>query len=171
MEAHGTLKSITHLHLKHTAVMEHIMMDNDSLSGANILQWDTDAAIVEGKLLLWPRMPAGKKKGNKGELLLSHPQWKKLANHNHHMRCLARRCFKLACAVKAVSLLTVADAERLKRNYCYTVHKFKTYDFPTFKRMIWAVLYPHFGVHNTCGDWCPWLRNKDNPKALENLFY
>jgi hypothetical protein len=31
--------------------MEHIVMDDDS-SSENILQWDTDAAIVEGKLLL-----------------------------------------------------------------------------------------------------------------------
>jgi hypothetical protein len=65
----------------------------------------------------------------------------------------------------------VANAERLKRNCCYAVHKFKTYDFPTFKRMIWAVLYQHFRVHDTCGDWCPWLCNKDDPKALEKLFY
>jgi hypothetical protein len=37
--------------------------------------------------------------------------------------------------------------------------------------MIWAVLYHHFGVHDTCGDWMPWLCNKDNPEALKTLYY
>jgi hypothetical protein len=37
--------------------------------------------------------------------------------------------------------------------------------------MVWAVFYHHFGCHDTCGEWCPWLRNKDNPVELAKLFY
>jgi hypothetical protein len=69
------------------------------------------------------------------------------------------------------SLVTCADAERLKRNACYAVHEYKTEDFETFKRMVWAVFYHHFGIHDTCGPWCAWLRNKDNPEELKKLFY
>jgi hypothetical protein len=37
--------------------------------------------------------------------------------------------------------------------------------------MVWAVFYHHFGIHDTCGPWCAWLWNKDNPKELKKLFY
>jgi hypothetical protein len=44
------------------------VMDDDS-SLENILQWDTEAAIAEGKLLLWPRTPAGERKTTRVDYL------------------------------------------------------------------------------------------------------
>jgi hypothetical protein len=37
--------------------------------------------------------------------------------------------------------------------------------------MIWAVFFHHFGIHDTCGDWCRSLKYKDNPEELKKLFY
>ena len=54
---------------------------------------------------------------------------------------------------------------------CFAVHEHKSNDFLTFKKSVWAVLHHHFGSHETCGDWCPWLRNEDNPEELKKLFY
>jgi hypothetical protein len=30
----------------------------------------------------------------------------------------------------------------------YTLHQYKTTDFVTFRKMIWAVFYHHFGIHD-----------------------
>jgi hypothetical protein len=93
------------------------------------------------------------------------------AETRERMRCLAEMIYKLARAPLSKSLVTNADAKWLKRNSCYVVHEYKTYDFETFKRIVWAVFYHHFGIHDTCGPWCLWLRNKDNPEELKKLFY
>jgi hypothetical protein len=67
--------------------------------------------------------------------------------------------------------MTVADAERLKRNLTYALHQYKSATFEIFKRMIWALLYHHFNIHDTCGEWCAYLRNKDKPEELKKLHY
>jgi fructose-1,6-bisphosphatase len=69
--------------------------------------------------------------------------------------------------------VTIADAERLKRNSCYAIHECKSYYFTrTLRWMVWgAVLYHHFGMHDMCGTWCPWLRNKETPAELAKLYY
>jgi hypothetical protein len=53
----------------------------------------------------------------------------------------------------------------------YALHQYKNADYATFKQMIWAVFYHNFGIHNTCGEWCKWLQNKDNPEELKNIYY
>ena len=124
-----------------------------------------------GLLTAYPKTPGGKPKVSRGDLPLSHPPWVKLADHNHRMRCLANKCYGLAKAKQEVSMCSFADALHLKRNACYAVHDYKGEDFETFKKSVWAVLHHHFGDHSTCGKWCPWLRNKDDPEALKKLFY
>jgi hypothetical protein len=84
---------------------------------------------------------------------------------------MAGKCYNLAHAAKSVSECTTADAERLKRNMTYALHQYKTESFEIFKRMIWAVFYHHFGIHDTCGEWCRYLQNKDNPEELKKLYY
>jgi hypothetical protein len=170
MESNGSFENVIELHTKHNCVLEIIVMDDDS-SSENILQWEIKAAMHEELLTTWPLTAAGKKRSNKGKLPLSHPPWTKLSDHNHRMRCLAGKCYKLAKAKIEVSKVTTADAERLKRNVCYAVHQYKSEDFPTFKKSVWAVLHHHFGSHDTCGEWCPWLKNKDKPEELKKLFY
>jgi hypothetical protein len=170
MEAHGLLQNTLRLHGSHNCVLDIIIMDDDS-SSANILQWDYEEAIKEGQLLTAPRTASGRKKESKGKLPLSHPEWTHLADHNHHLCCLASKVYNYARMPMGKSLCTTADAERLKRNACYAVHEYKMYDFETFKRMVWAVFYHRFSCHDTCGKWCPWLRNKDNPEELAKLFY
>jgi hypothetical protein len=64
-------------------------MDDDS-SSQNIFQWDFGEVMKTDQLLTIPKKSGGKK-ANKGKLPLSHPQWQKLADHNHWMRCLARQ--------------------------------------------------------------------------------
>jgi hypothetical protein len=151
--------------------MEYIVMDDDSTM-MNILQWDYDKTITAGQMLVFPRTTGGRKKPNKGGLPTMHPPWTRLANHNHQLRCLAGMIYKLVHASLNVSLcITAPDAERLKCNCCYVGHEFKSCNFPTFKHMVWEVLHHHFGCHDTCGDWCTWLHNKDNPKALKKLHY
>jgi hypothetical protein len=119
----------------------------------------------------YPQTAGGNDKVSRGDLPLSHPQWIKLADHNHRLRCLSNKCYALAKARQRISMCTHADALRLKRNVCYAVHQYKNEDFATFKRSVWAVLHHHFGDHSTCGEWCPCLRKKDDPEALKKLFY
>jgi hypothetical protein len=127
--------------------------------------------LKSGQLLTTWRTKSGVRKANKGKLPLSHPQWQKLADHNHRMHCLAGMAYKLVRLPMSKSLVTTADTEQLKRNECYIVHEYKSYDFETFKQMVWTVFYHHFGCHGTCGVWCPWLRHKYNPEELKKLFY
>jgi hypothetical protein len=170
MECNGSFENVNELHTKHNCVMHVIVMDDDS-SSENILQWEIKSAMEKELLTTWPLTPSGARRSNKGKLPLSHPPWTKLADHNHRMRCLAGKCYKLARAKLEISKVTTADAERLKRNVCYAVHQYKSEDFPTFKKSVWAVLHHHFGCHDTCGEWCPWLKNKDKPEELKKLFY
>jgi hypothetical protein len=168
MEAHSLLLSAQHLHLNHNCVLETIVMDDNS-SLMNILQWYYEAAIAEGILTHAPTTPGGNKKANKGQLPLTHPLWKKLADQNHRLQCLAGKIYNFARKPMGESLCTRAEADRLKHNICYAVHEYKIYDFSTFKRMVWAVLHHHFGCHETCGPtWCPWLKSHDKPEERKN---
>jgi hypothetical protein len=72
-------------------LVEYIAMDDDSTT-MNILQWDYDNAIEVGLMPEFPRTKTGRKKPNKGCLPVTHPQWTKLANHNHHMQWFAGQC-------------------------------------------------------------------------------
>jgi hypothetical protein len=170
MEPSGALVNVLNLHTNHKCVMDIIVMDDDS-SSQNILQWEIKEALAKKLYKKWPVTESGARKANTGKLPLTHPPWTKLADHNHRMRCLAGKCYKLARAKLDVSRVALADAERLKRNVCFAVHQYKSEDFATFKKSVWAVLHHHFGVHDTCGEWCPWLKHKNNPEELKKLFY
>jgi hypothetical protein len=170
MEAHGALKSCLNLHRNHNIVYEIIVMDDDS-STENILTWNFEEAIKEGMMTKAPLTAKGNKKSDNGQLPTTHPKITRLADHNHRCRCWAGKCYNHAYAKGEKSECKAADAERLKRNLTYALHQYKGEDFETFKQMIWAVLYHHFNVHDTCGDWCRYLQNKENPEELKKLFY
>jgi hypothetical protein len=118
-----------------------------------------------------PTTASGGKKVDNGGLPLSYPPIKRLADHNHRNQCMVGKIYKHARATKKVSLCTNADAERLKRNLTYALHEYKSHDFDTFKKMMWNVLYHHFDVHDTCGDWCRSKQYCDNPEELKKLHY
>jgi hypothetical protein len=84
---------------------------------------------------------------------------------------MAGKCYNYAYAAKSKSECMTADAERLKHNLTYMLHQYKSEDYETFKRMIWAVFYHHFNIHAMCGEWCQYLQNKDNLEELKKLFY
>jgi hypothetical protein len=84
---------------------------------------------------------------------------------------MAGKCYNLAYAAKCISQCTTAGAEHLKQNMTYALHPYKNSDYATLKRMIWAVFYHHFGIHNTRREWCRWLQNKDKPEELKKLYY
>jgi hypothetical protein len=50
-------------------------------------------------------------------------------------------------------------------------NQYKGEDFETFKRMLWAVFYHHFNIHDTCGEWCSLLKNVGSPEELKKLHY
>jgi hypothetical protein len=170
MEPHGLLTNTLDLFENHCCILDTIVMDDDS-SSANILQWDYEAAIKKGMLTKAPQTPAGRKKENVGRLPLEHPPWTHRADINHRLRCLIRKVYALAYMALGKSLVTPADAERLKRNVSYAVHEYKLCEFAVFKKAVWAVLYHHFGDHSTCGEWCPARKHKDDPAELAKLFY
>ena len=170
MEAHGALQSCIHLHEHHNVVYEVIVMDDDS-STENILKWNFQAALDEGLITSIPLTAGGSKKVDNGQLPITHPVIKRLADHNHRNRCMAGKFYNLARAPKKTSKCTSADAERLKRNMNYALHEYKSHDFETFKKMIWCVLEHHFNIHDNCGPWCRSLQYKDNPEELKKLHY
>jgi hypothetical protein len=170
MEADGALVGCLHLHKNHNVVYEIIVMDDDS-STENILKWNFKEAFDKELIASIPKTPSGGKKVDNGKLPLTHPPITRLADHNHRNRCMAGKIYKLARGSKKKSLCSTADAERLKRNLTYALHEYKTHDFVTFKKMMWNVLYHHFDIHDTCGDWCRSVQYKDNPEELKKLHY
>ena len=150
MECTGALKSCLHLHAHHNVVYETIVMDDDS-STENILKWNMKKAFDAKIIDEIPTTACGGKKVDKGQLPFTHPPIVRLADINHRNRCMAGKIYKLARLAKYKSECTTADAERLKRNMNSALHQYKSHDFATFKRMIWAVLYHHFDVHDLCG--------------------
>ena len=127
-------------------------MDDDS-STENILKWNFQEALDNQLIDKLPTTAIGGKKVDKGQLPLTHPPITRLADINHRNRCMAGKIYKLARQAKKYSQCSTADAERLKRNMNSALHEFKSHDFVTFKSQIWAVLYHHFDIHDTCGDW------------------
>ena len=170
MEAHGAVQSCIHLHAHHNVVYEIIVMDDNS-STENILKWNFAEALEARLIDAIPTTTCGGKKVDNGQLPLSHPPILHLTDHNHQNRCMAGKCYNLARLPKLKSMCTTADAERLKRNMTYALHQYKSHDFEKFRTMIWAVLYHHFDIHDTCGEWCRLLQNKDNPEELAKLHY
>jgi hypothetical protein len=170
MESHGALYSCVNLHENHNVIYEIIVMDDDS-STENILKWNFADALEAELISEIPLTAGGNKKTDKGQLPLTHPPIKRLADINHRNRCMAGKVYNLARLPKKKSMCSTADAERLKRNMNSALHEFKSHDFPTFKRMIWAVLNHHFNIHDTCGDWCRSRRHAGNAKELAKLHY
>jgi hypothetical protein len=171
MESHGAILTCLDSHNNHDAVYKFVVMDNNSLS-KNILGRNLDTALAARLIDEYPRTKGGGKQKSTGQIPVTHPLWKKLANHNHCNRCMVVRIYNFARMPKAKSACTPADAERLKHNATYAVHEYETEDFETFKRMVWAVLYHHFGFHFTCNiHWFRWIQCKDNPVELEKLYY
>ena len=170
MECTGALASCLHLHAHHDVVYETIVMDDDS-STENILKWNMQKALDERLITELPTTASGGKKVDKGQLPFTHPPINRLADINHRNRCMAGKVYKLARLPKYKSDCTTADAERLKRNMNSALHQYKSHDFVTFKRMIWAVLYHHFDIHDTCGDWSRSTWFKNNEEELKKLHY
>jgi hypothetical protein len=170
MEAHGALKSCIHLHKNHNVVYKIVVMDDDS-STENILKWNFEEAYKLDMIPEIPKIPAGNKRVNNGQLPLTNPPILRLADPNHRNRCMAGKFYKLARAKKGTIMCSTADTERLKRNMTYALHEYKSHDFETFKRMSWAVFYHHFNIHDDCGPWCRSLKYKDNPEELKKLHY
>jgi hypothetical protein len=138
MEAHGALQSCLHLHTHHEVVYEIIVMDNDS-STENILKWNFVEVLANKMIDEIPKTDKRYKKVDNGQLPLTHPAILRLADHNHRNRCMAAKFYLLARGPQFKSMLSLADAETLKRNLTYALHQYKGGDFATFKKMIWAV--------------------------------
>jgi hypothetical protein len=170
MEPHGALVNLLDMFNNHNVVWEIMVMDDDS-STQNLLTWNHEDAFAAKLISEIPLTNGGNKKSDKGKLPLRHPRITRVADHNHRNRVMSGKCFNYAYAAKKISEMTLADAERLKRNMTYAMHEYKEYDFETFKKALWAVFYHHFNMHDTCGDWCPALQHKDNPEELKKLHY
>jgi hypothetical protein len=166
----GSSKGSIHLHTHHDVVYEIIVMDNDSLT-ENSLKWNFVDALAEGLIMEIPKTPGGIKEIDKGQLSLTHPPILQLAAHIHCIWYMAGTCYLLAHAPKSKSMCSTADAERLKCNLTYGLHQYKGHDFKRFKRMLWAIFYHHFNIHDTCGEWCSLLKNTGNPEKLNKLHY
>jgi hypothetical protein len=115
MEAHGALASCLKLHHHHNVVYETVVMDDHS-STENILSWNFQEALDANFIDEIPLTPKGYKKVDSGKLPLTHPKITRKADHNHRNRCQSGKCFNHAYAPKYKSNMTLADAERLKRN-------------------------------------------------------
>jgi hypothetical protein len=72
----------------------------------------------------WPRMAAGRKKNDNGQLPLSHPKIEFLVDKNHRVRTYAKYYFELSHTKKAKSTCTNNDAQRMKRNLSTTPSPF-----------------------------------------------
>jgi hypothetical protein len=102
-------------------------------------------------------------------LPLTHSPILRLTDQNTRKSCQAGKCYNLVRLPKEKIICTIADAEHLKSNLNYVLHKFKGHNFATVRWMIWAVFYHHFNIHYMCGEWCCSLRYKDNPEELKNF--
>jgi hypothetical protein len=54
-----------------------------------------------------------------------------------------------------------ADAERLKRNFSYFLHMYRTASWEKIRFASNAVIEYHFNNHEYCEDWCPVLRRRE----------
>jgi hypothetical protein len=59
------------------------------------------------------------------------------------------------------------DAERLKRNFAYFLHMYRTAPCERFRHMLNAVIENHFNSHKYCKEWCPVLKRRERIRKGE----
>ena len=65
------------------------------------------------------------------------------------------------------------DAKRLKRNTGIIVHanRDEVESIEILRHLLFSVLEHHFNNHNDCGDWCPFIKLKDDKEKQSKLLY
>jgi hypothetical protein len=172
MEAEGALRNVRLLYNEKNVFIETFVMDDDS-STKSILRHSWKLMVDSGILdsLDWPRTASGAKKKDSGQLPLLHPIIDFLADKNHRVRTYAKYFFLLAHKKRSVTCCTPNDAERMKRNFAYSIHMYRHDSFSEFKKAAKAVLEHHFNNHVFCGEWCPANKWKEDEKQLRSLKY
>jgi len=152
MEPKAGLQLLTELWYDHGSYVNIIVMDDDS---------STEAKCKQNVRPI---------KSDKGELPKEIPEPKFYADPNHRIKLIGKKVYKLAAMPKSKSIMTKADAMRIKRNMGYFVRRSRTKTFDEFKRDSNTVLKHHFNDHQYCdAHWCPVLKAKANntePKGI-----
>jgi hypothetical protein len=106
-----------------------------------------------------------------GKLPPAHPGVKFLHGMNHCLRCLSRKEYALAYeALKGVNV-KFCGCNLPEQNTRYAIMQNINGSVHELQKAVENVLEHHFGVHSSCGAWCPAIRWKDNPEKRKNLVY
>ena len=176
MEANGAAINVYSIFSRYNAYCHTIVMDDDS-SSKNVLQRRLldmkNEAEKKSEIFVPPQDMKKKKIADTGRLPATHPEPYFLADVNHWMRNFVKKIYKLARAPKSVFLCTSMDALRLKHNLNVCVHcnRKKPITLELFGKQINTVLEHHFGNHQECGEWCPFLKAGNNDNKLFKLLY
>ncbi len=118
-----------------------------------------DAGLFD--MVDWPRSKNGKKKMDRGELPALHPIIAFIANCNHRVRTYSKAYFLLADVKREKSECRPADAKRMKRNFLYFLHMYRSATLETFMHASNAVIEHHFNNHEVCEVWFPILNRSE----------
>jgi hypothetical protein len=168
MEATGALRNVLHLFNSLDVYVREYVMDDDA-STKTILKHAYKTLVDAGLFDMgdWPRNKNGKKKEDRGELPVLHPTIAFIADCNHRVRTYAKAYFLLAGMSQKKSECRPADAERLKRNFSYFLHMYRTAPWEKFRHNSNAVIEHHFNNHDYCEEWCPVLKRRERIKKGE----
>jgi hypothetical protein len=162
MEPTGALRNVLHLWNTLDVYVREYVMDDDASTKTTLkhaYQTLLDAGLFD--LADWPKYKNGKKKKDRGELPALHPIIAFIADCNHRVRSYAKAYFALAEMSQGKSECRPADAERLKKNFAYFLHMYRTAPWEKFRHMSNAVVEHHFNNHEYCEEWCPVLKRKE----------
>lgn len=173
MESYGAVDLVTQLWQSPKNIWaKTIIGDDDSTSRAaltiDLAQYGVDHPD-EPKDSYWPRNPDkdGKKGSfvdNKGKLHWSMtPPSTFLCDPTHRTRVVGSKLFELA-GKSGTTLVTRADALRLKRNYGYAHKQARGKPFNEYKIAMESALYHHGNDHQYCDPaWCRYAAGTKDP--------
>jgi hypothetical protein len=155
------------------AFVNEMVLDDDASTRA-LLSHSLRELAQKCSDFVWPVDANGKKvpkTKDVGKLPFNHPIILFLADLTHRIRCFGKYTFGLANSPQKISICTMVDAYRLKRNFGYWLMSYHTEPFDIFKARSKAVVEHHFNNHTYCEDWCSMKKATSTQAATGNLKY
>ena len=122
MEAHGLFDCVLDLWKDTKLVVDRFVIDDDATTKSYV-RHSYKELVSDGRMDRkdWPRTEGGNEKKDTGRLPLDHPPVEFCADLNHRIRQFGGALWALARAKKSESIMTVQDAQRMKRNFSFWI--------------------------------------------------
>ena len=152
--------------------IQHIVVDDDTTMIAHLRHSYADM-VKSGAMSkeYWPVTKSGIKKSDKGRLPIHIHSPIHRADLSHRKKVVGTHVYQLASQPKYLSTVDKVDAEKIKTGWGYMLYSLRELDpIKDIKEIMKrgkAVLEHRFNNHTYCGDWCFWVKAKQEGRTYK----